>query len=303
MTNQEFYHEGKKGQKWGQRNYQNKDGTWTALGKARRRKGIGGGRKESLSSRLVKRARLTLGKGKKSSGTSEGEAQPKPKKPLTGAEKSKIVESGDAKLVKKHVSELSTEEIQRAINKINKTKELNAIIKEQEPKKKTLNERVRNLADLSKSVSDLAKSANDIKNLYNENKNKKEQKSIEKIVNSGDLSKIMGSLSKMTESQAKSAKAKYELTKEMEGIPKKLRDEKKLKKLEKVINSGNASEVEKHIGEMTDSQAKTAKSKIETSEAIRYMAQHGYDKWRKREKKYKQNKGNKGNKNNNKNNN
>ena len=288
MTNQEFYHEGKKGQKWGQRNYQNKDGTWTALGKARRRKGIGGGRKESLSSRLVKRARLTLGKGKKSSGTSEGEAQPKPKKALTGAEKSKIVESGDAKLVKKHVSELSTEEIQRAINKINTTKELNAIIKEQEPKKKTLNERVRNLADLSKSVSDLAKSANDIRNLHKENKEKKEKKALEKIVNSGDLSKIMGSLSKMTESQAKSAKAKYELTKEMKGIPKALKEEKKQKKLEKAINSGDASKIDKIVNKLNDKQTQTAKSKIENTEAIRYIAKYGYEKWREREKKYKQ---------------
>ena len=287
MTHQEFYHEGKKGQKWGQRNYQNKDGTWTALGKARRRKGIGGGRKESLSSRLVKRARLTLGKGKKSSGTSE-EAQPKPKKPLTGAEKSKIVESGDAKLVKKHVSELSTEEIQRAINKINKTKELNAIIKEQEPKKKTLNERVRNLADLSKSVSDLAKSVNDVRNLRKENKEKKEQKALEKIVNSGDLSKIMGSLSKMTESQAKSAKAKYELTKEMKGIPKALKEEKKQKKLEKAINSGDASEIDKIVNKLNDKQTQTAKSKIENTEAIRYIAKYGYEKWREREKRFKQ---------------
>ena len=32
-------HHGIKGQKWGERHYQNKDGTWTAEGKARRRKG------------------------------------------------------------------------------------------------------------------------------------------------------------------------------------------------------------------------------------------------------------------------
>lgn len=33
-------HHGTKGQKWGERHYQNKDGTWTAEGKARRRKKV-----------------------------------------------------------------------------------------------------------------------------------------------------------------------------------------------------------------------------------------------------------------------
>lgn len=34
-----LYHSGTRGMHWGQRNYQNEDGTWTELGKARRRKG------------------------------------------------------------------------------------------------------------------------------------------------------------------------------------------------------------------------------------------------------------------------
>lgn len=157
MTNQEFYHEGKKGQKWGQRNYQNKDGTWTALGKARRRKGIGGGRKESLSSRLVKRARLALGKGKKSSGTSEGDAAPKSKpKKLSTDEKQKILESVDAKLVRKHATELTSEEIQTAINKIDKAITLDRLAKEQTPEKSDLNKRLKKFADMTSSVSDIA---------------------------------------------------------------------------------------------------------------------------------------------------
>ena len=36
-----LYHSGRKGMHWGERNYQNPDGTWTELGKARRRKGYG----------------------------------------------------------------------------------------------------------------------------------------------------------------------------------------------------------------------------------------------------------------------
>lgn len=42
----ELSHSGRPGQKWGIRNYQNPDGTWTELGKARRR--TGGNRRKSL---------------------------------------------------------------------------------------------------------------------------------------------------------------------------------------------------------------------------------------------------------------
>ena len=39
IDNDSLLHYGTKGQKWGERRYQNKDGTWTEEGKARRRKG------------------------------------------------------------------------------------------------------------------------------------------------------------------------------------------------------------------------------------------------------------------------
>ena len=38
LTKSELYHHGIKGQKWGLRNFQNLDGTYTELGKLRRRK-------------------------------------------------------------------------------------------------------------------------------------------------------------------------------------------------------------------------------------------------------------------------
>lgn len=39
LVNNELYHYGTKGQKWGRRRYQNPDGTWTEEGKKRRRRG------------------------------------------------------------------------------------------------------------------------------------------------------------------------------------------------------------------------------------------------------------------------
>ena len=44
----ELYHYGRPNQKWGIRNYQNRDGTWTELGKARRRMGDGRASKNPL---------------------------------------------------------------------------------------------------------------------------------------------------------------------------------------------------------------------------------------------------------------
>lgn len=51
-----LYHHGIKGQKWGVRRYQNKDGSYTALGKARRKEG------EKLKDFNLKKSQVMLGK-------------------------------------------------------------------------------------------------------------------------------------------------------------------------------------------------------------------------------------------------
>ena len=51
-----LYHYGIKGQKWGVRRYQNKDGSYTALGKARRKEG------EKLKDFDLKKSQVMLGK-------------------------------------------------------------------------------------------------------------------------------------------------------------------------------------------------------------------------------------------------
>lgn len=51
-----LYHHGIKGQKWGVRRYQNEDGSYTALGKARRKDG------EKLKDFNLKTSKVMLGK-------------------------------------------------------------------------------------------------------------------------------------------------------------------------------------------------------------------------------------------------
>lgn len=57
MNERELSHSGVIGMRWGRRLYQNKDGTYTALGKARRRKGSIGGKYDRLFEPTIKRGK------------------------------------------------------------------------------------------------------------------------------------------------------------------------------------------------------------------------------------------------------
>ena len=77
VVNNELYHHGIKGQKWGQRNYQNKDGSLTAAGQARYLVGgdsaYGGGHTKSATTRSANVSKSSRGKKSgKSSKSSKG---------------------------------------------------------------------------------------------------------------------------------------------------------------------------------------------------------------------------------------
>lgn len=103
----EIHHHGTKGQKWGRRLYQNKDGSLTPLGRLRYRK--------KQRETAVKRA-ASLEKARKAKVEAKAEAE---KQKAREEHKKKIVESGTADEVYKLRGELSKEEIDRAINRIN----------------------------------------------------------------------------------------------------------------------------------------------------------------------------------------
>lgn len=119
-------HHGVQGQKWGERRYQNSDGSLTPAGRAHY--GVGDVRAPSSGGEhgtarvKIKQAQSNV---KAASGFKKGsdskEGSDKPKKTMT---KKELIDSGDVKLIDKHKGELSTVELRQAMDRIKANKEL-----------------------------------------------------------------------------------------------------------------------------------------------------------------------------------
>ena len=126
-------HHGVKGQKWGERQYQNADGSLTPAGRIHY--GVGNARASSSgeghgTARVKKMQEKADSKEKKSAKDKSDEKKPE-KKTIT---KEELINSGDAKLVNKHKAELSTEELRKAMEKIKANRELEELTKKKSSK-------------------------------------------------------------------------------------------------------------------------------------------------------------------------
>lgn len=101
-------HHGIKGQKWGIRRFQNKNGTWTSLGKKMRRA------KETRTAEAEKRKKLKLVKAEN-------------KKKL---ERAQAISGGDPRLIKKYMNTMSDKELQQAIQRASARNNVNRLNKE-----------------------------------------------------------------------------------------------------------------------------------------------------------------------------
>lgn len=121
----ELYHYGIKNMKWGLQRFQLGDGTWTPEGLARRRAREGYGDDELTSNK-----RYT---------------------------KEEIVNSGNVKLVSKYRSELTTEELRQAVNRIDTERKLNSLLTDANKSKwtKRAEALVRSLPAIGKAADDL----------------------------------------------------------------------------------------------------------------------------------------------------
>lgn len=88
-------HHGIKGQRWGIRRFQNKNGTWTSLGKKMRRA------KETRTAEAEKRKKLKLIRAEN-------------KKKL---ERAQAISGGDPRLIEKYMNTMSDKELQQAIQR------------------------------------------------------------------------------------------------------------------------------------------------------------------------------------------
>lgn len=116
---------GVKGQKWGERNYQSKDGTWTRLGLERRRAREGNGSSGKKESYFAKRKRIRVekaeaAKAKKAAAKEEAKVKKEQIETETLEERrARVLKSTDPQELFKNREVLTTAEINERINRIN----------------------------------------------------------------------------------------------------------------------------------------------------------------------------------------
>lgn len=162
-------HYGTKGMHWGQRLYQNPDGSYTELGKERRRVGYKKAPEVEESEKIGGKAYkdMTWSERRKARKRARhNEAERKAQRHFN-KDKRRAIEDGDLSFISKNISRFSNDEIDEATNRFRKMKSLLDLEKEnREDPEKFVDKALKWLdkaSKASKSISDISKSFSDAK--------------------------------------------------------------------------------------------------------------------------------------------
>ena len=172
----ELYHHGIKGQRWGFRRFQNRDGSLTVLG--RKKKGIIG---TIRTNRKMKKLR-----------------EAKAKKQSEVAERERIISTGDAKQIDKIKTKLSNEDYERALQRIRLNESLEAYkTKASQAKLEKIADRVSTVARTAETVAGAAeKGVRVYEALQKVGIVKKKQSTLDSLKKEEELTRIMANIAK-----------------------------------------------------------------------------------------------------------
>ena len=176
----ELYHEGVRGMRWGIRKYQNLDGTWTALGKRRRRLSPDAQKRADRKNKIknlqskgeLERAKASYKVEKALNKKAVQEARGEKlslKERLTSARKKTglettkeaVIRSGSGDKVQKHAQSMTNEELQDAIKRIELQNQLDRVSAQQKQKGIDAYKRV---ADVANTTANLTKNGIEVYN-------------------------------------------------------------------------------------------------------------------------------------------